>query len=109
MADKKCSLSRPIQSPIPKIYLIDQRYGTDVQLDAALLVDCNEMPCIPALFLMADSVRRKAMEINCSEAPFAASSRRRVRSSRDHKLVGLDRRLLNEGMKDRSVCIETPG
>jgi hypothetical protein len=42
------------------------------------------MPCIPALFRIADSERRKAVEIRLTGAPLSANSRRRLTSSRDH-------------------------
>lgn len=67
---------------------------------------CSEMPCIPALLRIADSERRKVVDIRCKDAPLWASSRRRLTSSRDHKLalLCLPR---NAGRKNLSAGIVT--
>ncbi len=77
------------------------------QHHAHLFELCSEMPCIPALFFTADSVLRSVIDIIRKDAPLCASSRKRLTSSRDHKLVTLDWRLAKDGIKHLSARIVT--
>lgn len=52
----------------------------------------SDIPCRPALFLTADSVRRRILDISRRGVPFCASSRNLQISSRDHTLAALLRR-----------------
>lgn len=67
-----------------------------IYLTVSLRDGVNEMPCMPALFLTADSVRRRMVDIRLTDAPFSASSRRRLKSSRDQP-IALPCRLFNDG------------
>jgi hypothetical protein len=51
----------------------------------------KEMPCMPALFLTAEAVRRRADAMALSGVPVAASFLSRLRSSVDQSLCRLRR------------------
>ena len=59
---------------------------------------------MPALFRIADSERRNAVDIMLSGAPLSANSRRRLTSSRDH-VLGLVCLRLNVGRENLSARI----
>ncbi len=59
---------------------------------------------MPALFRIADSERRNAVDIRLTGAPLSANSRRRLTSSRDHAL-GLVCLRLNVGRENLSARI----